>query len=174
MPTLKNEKRRSPRVPLNTSASLYTDRHRGTVFSDVVVANISETGVAMEGPVELNIGDHYPMRVCLPSGASIDGRAKIVWKNRAPSFSSYGAQLVEINWWDKRRLRSYIHRYEASGYPRSNSSYDRAAVACLALPAGAVWYHLIASFGWTMSFLGIMGIPLYFLMKLKSRRASVR
>ncbi|HAZ07230.1 MAG TPA: hypothetical protein DCZ01_01630 [Elusimicrobia bacterium] len=178
MLTPKNEKRRSTRVPVNTPASLHTDSHRGRVFSDVAVANISETGVAMEGPVEFNVGDCCQMRMDLPSGSSLNGRVQIIWKkhNSAIPRFSYGAQLVDIDWWNKRRLRSYIHHYEAPGYSQCDSSYDaydKAVVGCLVLLAGVVWYHLIASFGWDMAFLGIVGIPLYCLIKFQSRRASV-
>ncbi|MEK7234035.1 MAG: PilZ domain-containing protein [Elusimicrobiota bacterium] len=174
----KNEKRRSTRVPVNTSALLHTDSHRGRAVCDVAVGNISETGVAMEGPVEFNVGDCCQMRMDLPSGRSLNGRVQIVWKKRDSAISrfNYGAQLVDIDWWNKRKLRSYIHHSEALGYLQCDSSFDayeKAVVGCLAVFAGVVWYHLVASFGWDMAFLGVGGILMYCLIKFKSRRASV-
>ncbi len=159
-----SEKRRSPRVPLNSAASLHTDHQRGILPANIVVANISETGVALEGPVELAIGDHYKMRLCLPNGSSINGRARIVWKSSAQPFSSYGAQLVAVNWWHRRRLRSYIQRYDAPVLPQREFSCTP-YVGGLALSAGVVWYNLIASYGWAMVFLGGIGILLCYCIR---------
>src|SRR2546426_647271 len=95
------ERRRAMRVSLGTQASISGGSARS---AKMIVSNISEAGIRLEGCAELNVGYCYPLQLRLPTGKAVAGLAKIVWKNPEPYIQTYGAELVPLSWWERRKL----------------------------------------------------------------------
>ncbi|MBI4052331.1 MAG: PilZ domain-containing protein [Elusimicrobia bacterium] len=147
------EKRQAPRISLNSNAAIYAGNLSKPISSNIKVCDISETGFSLEGTIHLVPGSTYRFQIALPNGGQISGQARIIWKHPNPYIQSYGAQLEEIQWLEKRKLKKHLDRLLGN---RSKSFTFWPLFFCgMVLYVGFKWLELVLSFGWPALFAGI-------------------
>jgi hypothetical protein len=92
-------------VDLEVEGFFGTEHHQGRV------QNISRTGMLLEVPVQVGIGDRLRFRLHLSMDMTVAGVASVV---RLAGVNRYGCEFSEVAAWDARRLEHFLETAPAS------------------------------------------------------------
>ncbi|MBI4057339.1 MAG: PilZ domain-containing protein [Elusimicrobia bacterium] len=159
------ERRAAPRVSLDFPAAIRAgSSDQQASVSNMVITNISETGLGIVGSAQLHIGTIYNFLFKLSDGTPVNGKARIVWKHPNPYIQTYGARVETINWWGKRRLLGTLSKF--MGHKNGRPLILKLLGWSLVILLGGKGLLLLHSLGWPVFFLTVaMGSLYWFFFK---------
>ena len=160
------ERRQARRLSLDAHASIPSI---SSADYRMIICDVSETGLQLQGSADLDVGSSFPLEFMLPNGHQVTGKAQVVWKRPDSYVQSYGAQIVEMSWLKRRKLRGFLTENQGeSGYMNPYWALGACFVAAVAMQG----FLSLLTLGLPAVFLGTVAgvsISLYLLSQKPSR-----
>ena len=164
-PASTRERRMAPRATTNFKAAVYASDGGPLLHTGMVIPNLSETGLSLEGMAQLQVGRPYLIRLNTDNDRSLDCNTRIVWKADNHYIQTYGGRLTSCA--NKRRLQRLMREY--LGISKSDSSVWKLAGIGIGL-AAFTYIFLAAGFFGRLLLLAFATMGVVYLAIFKSVR----